>query len=173
MRTFTLLLTVITSAHACPWTPTLQAATARAAAETGLEVRLLKALFYQESRFCHLTEGHTTVSPAGALGVGQLMPGTAAELGVDPHGEDANVSGAARYLRQQWDTFQDWPLALAAYNAGPGAVRRYGGVPPFKETQAYVTGVLTHYHALTPREPQSPVLRFQEPRRASAVHFRR
>lgn len=77
-------------------------------------------------------------SPVGAIGLGQLMPGTAAELGVDPNDPLQNLDGAARYLRQQFDSFGDWRLAAAAYNAGPGNVRKYGGVPPFAETQNYV-----------------------------------
>ena len=78
------------------------------------------------------------VSPKGALGLAQLMPGTAALLGVDPNDPGQNLAGGARYLRAQYDTFGTWPLALAAYNAGPGAVMEYGGIPPFDETQNYV-----------------------------------
>lgn len=78
------------------------------------------------------------VSPAGAVGLGQLMPGTARSLGVNPYDPVQNLEGAARYLRQNYDRFRDWVLAAAAYNAGPGAVERYGGVPPFEETQRYI-----------------------------------
>lgn len=78
------------------------------------------------------------VSPKGALGLAQLMPFTARRLGVDPRNPHQNLEGGARYLRQQFDRFRDWRLALAAYNAGPNAVKRYGGIPPYKETRNYV-----------------------------------
>lgn len=81
-------------------------------------------------------------SGAGAIGLAQLMPGTARELGVNPYNATENLEGGARYLKQQYDKFGSWRLALAAYNAGPGAVQKYGGVPPYKETQNYVVKIL-------------------------------
>ena len=78
------------------------------------------------------------VSSKGALGLAQLMPGTARVLGVDASDPTENLDGGARYLRQQFDAFGTWPLALAAYNAGPGAVTEHGGIPPYDETQNYV-----------------------------------
>lgn len=78
------------------------------------------------------------VSHKGAIGLAQLMPGTAQMLGVDPWDPRQNLEGGARYLRQQYNTFGRWDLALAAYNAGPGAVQQHGGIPPFAETQNYV-----------------------------------
>lgn len=86
------------------------------------------------------------VSSVGAIGVMQLMPDTAASLGVDPYNKQQNIEGGAKYLRQMLDTFGgDTKKAVAAYNAGPGAVKDYGGVPPYKETQNYVSKVLDIY----------------------------
>ncbi|MCF6271751.1 MAG: lytic transglycosylase domain-containing protein [Rhodobacteraceae bacterium] len=82
------------------------------------------------------------VSPRGAIGLAQLMPGTAEELGVDPWDAFDNLDGGARYLQQQYQRFGTWELALAAYNAGPGAVSRFGGIPPYPETQEYVKKIL-------------------------------
>lgn len=102
---------------------------------------LLDALVWTESRY-----DPRAISKAGAGGLGQLMPGTARDLGVanrfDPA---ANLEGAARYLRQMLDEFEFVHLALAAYNAGPGAVRRAGGIPRNGETPQYVQDVLRHW----------------------------
>ena len=85
-------------------------------------------------------------SPAGAIGVMQLMPETAASLGVNPYDKQQNVEGGAKYLRQMLDSFGgDVKKAVAAYNAGPNAVKKYGGVPPYPETQDYVDKVLDLY----------------------------
>ena len=106
---------------------------ADAADRHGVDVHLLTALVWTESAF-----RPDAVSPAGAIGLGQLMPGTAGDLGVDPHDPVQNLDGAARYIREQLDRFGSDELALAAYNAGPGRVIRSGGVPNIHETQSYV-----------------------------------
>lgn len=99
-------------------------------------------MIWAESRYCV-----DAVSPKGAVGLGQLMPDTARALGVDPTDPAQNLAGSARYLLEQYVTFGSWELALAAYNAGPGTVRRYGGLPPYDETHTYVTNVLHLYRA--------------------------
>ncbi|MCL4131882.1 UNVERIFIED_CONTAM: hypothetical protein GTU68_043967 [Idotea baltica] len=80
----------------------------------------------------------TARSHKGALGLAQLMPSTARALGVDPKDPYENLDGGARYLARQFREFGSWRLALAAYNAGPQAVKKHGGVPPYKETKNYV-----------------------------------
>lgn len=88
------------------------------------------------------------VSPAGAIGLGQLMPGTAAKLRVNPRNAVQNLSGAARYLSGLLTRFGNYRLAFAAYNAGPQAVVNYGGVPPYAETQNYVVRVMHQFEHL-------------------------
>jgi soluble lytic murein transglycosylase-like protein len=108
--------------------------TARAAAKKhGVPEDLFLRLVQQESNWNATAKSHK-----GALGLAQLMPGTARALGVDPHDPKQNLEGGARYLAQQYRKFGSWRLALAAYNAGPEAVRKHGGVPPYRETQNYV-----------------------------------
>lgn len=122
----------------------------------GLSPALLAAVAWQESR-----GRNDAVSPKGAIGVMQLMPETARRLGVDPHDREDNIRGGARYLRQQIDRFGSVPLALAAYNAGPGAVLRYGGIPPYRETQTYVASILARLGGGAPPAPipvQTPLL---------------
>ena len=109
-----------------------------AAGKYNVDPALLRGLIRQESNF-----NANATSPAGARGLTQLMPGTAAALGVDPSVPAQAIEGGAKYLRQQLDRFGGDPAkALAAYNAGPGAVQRYGGVPPYAETQNYVRKVM-------------------------------
>ena len=84
----------------------------------------------------------TAKSTKGAIGLAQLMPHTARQLGVNPRDPGENLEGGARYLSQQYRRFGDWRLALAAYNAGPEAVERYRGIPPYAETQNYVKSIL-------------------------------
>jgi soluble lytic murein transglycosylase-like protein len=134
-----------TVAGACT-TPDLVELTEHYARGFGLDPDLMVALVWQESRFCQ-----DAVSPKGAIGMGQLMPATAAELGVDPHDLHQNLWATARYLRERYEEWGDWVLALAAYNAGSGNVRKYGGIPPFAETQRYVKEVLDVYAALKRR----------------------
>ncbi len=104
-----------------------------AASRHGVPEDLFLRLVQQESNW-----NHTAVSHAGAIGLAQLMPDTARLLRVDPTDPKQNLEGGARYLKQQYRTFGTWKLALAAYNAGPGAVVKHGGVPPYKETRNYV-----------------------------------
>ncbi len=116
----------------------------QAADQTGVDPRLLSAVAWTESDF---NPGST--SGAGAQGLMQLMPQTAAGLGVDPHDPAQAFLGGARYLKAQLTAFGGNPsLALAAYNAGPTAVRKAGGIPPYAETQAYVAKVLDRYRSL-------------------------
>ncbi|MEZ5696955.1 MAG: lytic transglycosylase domain-containing protein [Sphingomonadaceae bacterium] len=108
-----------------------------------LPPRLLQALVWQESRFDPMA-----ISSAGAAGLAQLMPATARELGVaNRHDPGQSIDGGARYLRKMLDRFGAIHLALAAYNAGPGAVSRAGGIPRNRETPGYVRSVLRRWMA--------------------------
>ncbi|CAN5275415.1 hypothetical protein BH20ACT9_BH20ACT9_16010 [soil metagenome] len=121
------------------WAPAIEAAARR----YGVDGRLLAALVWAESAFQPAAR-----SSAGAIGLAQLMPQTAAGLGVDPAVPGQNLQGGARYLSEQLRRFGSTELALAAYNAGPTAVQEAGGVPNIAETQAYVVRVLTLYEQL-------------------------
>jgi len=112
---------------------------AELASKYDISPTLLEAVVWQESRW-----NASAVSPAGARGLAQLMPGTARMMGVDPDDPHANLEGGARYLRMQLDAFGgDVEKALAAYNAGPGRVRSAGGIPAIRETQNYVAAIMS------------------------------
>ncbi len=132
---FTLPTTSISGQHA--------AIINAAAQQFGISPALVDAVMWQESRYNHHARSH-----AGAIGLMQLMPDTARHLGVNPHDPWQNVFGGAAYLRRQLDRFgNNVPLALAAYNAGPEAVAKYGGVPPYAETRNYVNVIMRRLNA--------------------------
>jgi hypothetical protein len=117
--------------------PAIAGLVRRIAREEGINENQFLALVYQESRFNPCAR-----SGAGAIGLAQLMPGTAGDLGVDPYSIEQNLRGGARYYKQQLRRFNgDVSLALAAYNSGHGNVQKYGGIPPFRETQGYVASI--------------------------------
>lgn len=114
----------------------------------GVDPLLVTAIMEQESQF-----NLNSVSSAGAIGLMQLMPGTAAMIGVNPYDPLDNVVGGTIYLRNQIEKFSGGGAyavtnAVAAYNAGPQAVMQHGGVPPYQETRNYVIGVANHYNRL-------------------------
>ena len=113
----------------------------------GVDPLLITALFQTESNF-----NQGSVSPVGAIGIGQIMPDTAVSLGVNPYDTMQNIQGACSYLSNGLRTFAGYPspteAALAAYNAGGNAVVKYGGIPPYAETQNYVAKILSRYGRL-------------------------
>ncbi|GMM92474.1 lytic transglycosylase domain-containing protein [Qipengyuania sp. MTN3-11] len=124
--------------HAAAVPQAYKAKIAELATRFDISPSLLEAVVWQESRW-----RADAVSPVGARGLAQLMPGTARDLGVDPADPFANLEGGARYLRTQLDRFDgDVERALAAYNAGPGRVERAGGIPRIRETQKYVAAIM-------------------------------
>ncbi|RYF07375.1 MAG: lytic transglycosylase domain-containing protein [Oxalobacteraceae bacterium] len=138
------------------------------ACEHGIPTGLFDAMIIRESGY-----NPVAVSTANAFGLAQLMPGTAAGLGVNRFDPLQNMRGGARYLRQQLDRFGQVQLALAAYNAGPGRVRN-GRVPQIAETQRYVTNIIGSWARLTaPTEAYQALLndRYGEPRSAAIRRF--
>lgn len=112
----------------------------RAATSLGLDPRLMEAVAQAESG-----GNQAAISPAGAIGVMQLMPGTARGLGVNPWDTEQNIWGGGIYLKQQLNRHQgNVPLALASYNAGPSAVEKHRGIPPYPETHKYIARVLNN-----------------------------
>jgi soluble lytic murein transglycosylase-like protein len=136
--------------HAAGVPPRYTAKIAELSARFDLSPSLLEALVWQESRW-----RENAVSPVGARGLAQLMPGTARYLGVNSEDPFQNLEGGARYLREQLDRFDgNLEKALAAYNAGPGRVERAGGIPNIRETQNYVAAIMGRLsnHARVPRQ---------------------
>lgn len=116
------------------WLPVVKAASSH----YGIDWRLMDILILKESSW-----NPNAISPAGAQGLCQLMPGTAEELGVkDPFDPGQNIWGAAWYLRKMYNRFQDWGLAIASYNAGPSRVAECQCVPPYEETRRYVKEIM-------------------------------
>ena len=130
------------------WAPIIE----QASQTYGVPVAIIQAVMGQESG-----GANDATSPVGAAGLMQLMPGTAKQLGVtnvrDPQ---QNIMAGVNYLRQQYDKFKRWDHALAAYNAGPGAVEKYGGIPPYKETQDYVTRIMARVNGQQKPAPARP-----------------
>ena len=114
-----------------------ESAARKAARRHNVPEDLFLRLVSQESAWNPNARSHK-----GAIGLAQLMPGTAATLRVNPHDPLQNLDGGARYLAEQYRKFRSCRLALAAYNAGPGAVEKHNGVPPYKETRGYVRAIL-------------------------------
>ena len=148
----------------------------RAARSKGLDPSLIKAMAAVESRF-----NADAISPKGATGLLQIMPATGSMLGVHPtrlSTSSVNAEAGAQYVRDMYFKFRDWRLAIAAYNAGPGAVAKYGNkIPPYAETQSYVVQVLALYarfkqserlHTKTdlppaPTQPAQQMVRVEQP----------
>ncbi|WP_184081189.1 lytic transglycosylase domain-containing protein [Sphingobium subterraneum] len=132
-------VTPITQATADAGPDRWRARVGQLAAKYDISPALLEAVVWQESRW-----REDAVSPVGAQGLAQLMPGTARQMGVSASDPSANLEGGARYLRLQLDSFDgDVEKALAAYNAGPERVRRAGGIPAIRETRDYVAAILS------------------------------
>ena len=143
MRLLLILISLSIYGFACDVDPDLVQLTIDVAKQEGIQPELLIAVVWVESRFCP-----DAVSPAGAIGLGQLMPGTAKDLGVNPFDYFENIVGAARYLIKQQHRFESWELAFAAYNAGPRRVAEAKGIPDIKETQDYVGRVMFIYKGM-------------------------
>lgn len=128
--------------------PQLKPSFDAASGAADLSSELVEAVAWAESRF-----RSDARSPVGARGVMQLMPATARDLRVDPHDASQNIRGGAKYLRQMLDRYSgDVVKALAAYNAGPGAVDRYGGIPPYAETRTYVARIFERLATISRQE---------------------
>ncbi len=111
--------------------------------EMGLDPALALSIAKTESGFCH-----NKTSRHGAVGVFQLMPSTAKRLGYNPYRVQENIKGGIAYYKMMYKMFGSTELALAAYNAGPGTVKKYNGIPPFTETRKFVSSIMNNYNSL-------------------------
>lgn len=143
------LLLAAGQASACgAITDTYMPTVRQAAAYAGLDAKLVASVIWIESNFCQYKPGTTSVltSSTGARGLGQLMPATARSLNVDPDNPTQNIYGTALYLRQMYDRFGNWSLALAAYNAGPTRVAEVGGIPTWGVYEYVYKVTATYQH---------------------------
>jgi hypothetical protein len=170
-RMYRFLLIIAVLFCSATWTASAEAASKvsvatdrliwKVARQEGIDPYLLRSVVAVESAF-----NHRAVSSKGAVGLMQLMPRTARELGVtNRYNPEQNLRGGARYLKKMIRRFSDLRLALAAYNAGPANVDRYKGIPPFTETQKYVVSVLRNYAKINPGANRSPkrIYRYKKP----------
>lgn len=111
--------------------------------EMGLDPALALSIAKKESGFCHNKR-----SRYGAIGVFQLMPNTAKRMGYNPYHLNDNIKGGIAYYKKMYQMFGSMELALAAYNAGPGNVKKYNGIPPFKETRNFVSSIMSSYNSM-------------------------
>lgn len=111
--------------------------------EMGLDPALALSIAKKESGFCHNKK-----SRYGAIGVFQLMPNTAKRMGYNPYHLNDNIKGGIAYYKKMYQMFGSTELALAAYNAGPGNVKKYNGIPPFKETRNFVSSIMNSYNSM-------------------------
>ncbi len=119
--------------------------------EMNIDPALALSLAKKESNY-----NHSLKSRHGAVGVYQLMPATAKKLGVNPYYLNENIKGGLTYYKMMYDMFGSTELALAAYNAGPGNVKKYNAIPPFTETKHFVSKIMADYHAL--KKQPDPIL---------------
>ncbi len=122
---------------------TVKALIVKHANDMGLDPAIALSIAKKESGFCHNKR-----SPYGAVGVFQLMPATARKLGYNPYHINENIKGGIAYYKMMYKMFGSMELALAAYNAGPGNVKKYNGIPPFKETRNFVSSIMSNYKTL-------------------------
>ena len=131
--------------------------------EMGIDPALALSIAKQESGYCHELK-----SPYGAVGVFQLLPATAKKLGYNPYYLSENIKGGLKYYQMMYKQFGSVELALAAYNAGPGNVAKYKGMPPFRETRLFVNQIMAEYKNLK-NNPDPAITKYKEIKKAENV----